>query len=174
MSNSLRDQLLQAGLVTEEQVKKAEQKKKTKPKSKPIHKNTNKLKSKPKQQPQKKKPHSKQSDLAKFYQQRTTQERNEKKTAEKEKQEAAQLKKERNKRARQLINKHKLDDATADIRYNFVVGKTIKYIFVTKEQQQLLEKEKLAITLHAGNRYLIPNEIGKELQKIDPNKIIIF
>ena len=168
MSNSLRDQLLQAGLVTEEQVQKAEQKKKPK---KPRHIQKNK----PKQQvPKKKKSHSNQSDLAKFYQQRTTQERNEKQTAEREKQEAARLKKERNRQARQLINKHKLDDATAEIRYNFVVGTTVKYIFVTKEQQQLLEEEKLAITLHAGNRYLIPNEIGKELQIIDPNKIIIF
>jgi len=149
MSSSLRDQLLQAGLVTKKSTQKPKQK-------------------------QKKKKASPASDLAKFYQQRATQERTEKQEIDRKKQLATQLKKEKRRKIRQLINKHKLDNTLADIRYNFVVTTTIKYIFVTTEQQEQLEQGKLAITFQAGQSYLLPNEIGKEILQITPSKIVIF
>ena len=159
MSSSLRDQLLQAGLVPKERSKKAVQKKKITPSLPP-------KKRKKKIQPA--------SDLAQFYQRRTTQERNEKQEIERKKQAAAKLKKEQHRKVRQLLNKHKLDNTHADIRYNFVVNTTIKYIFVTAEQQKHLEQGKLAITFQAGQSCLIPYEIGKELLSITPHKLVIF
>jgi uncharacterized protein YaiL (DUF2058 family) len=161
MSSSLRDQLLQAGLVPTERTKKTVQKKKITPsqKNKP---------QKRKKQPQPA------SDLAQFYRQRTTQERSEKQEIERKRQAAAKLKKEQHRKIRQLLNKHKLDNTHADIRYNFVVNTTIKYIFVTTEQQKHLEQGKLAITFQAGQSCLIPYEIGKELLSITPHKLVIF
>lgn len=160
MSSSLREQLLQAGLVTKERTKKTEQKKHTPP--------TQKIK------PKKRKKKQAASDLAKFYQQRATQERTEKQYAEQKRQEAAKLKKEQRRKVYQLILKHKLDSTQAEIRYNFVVNTTIKYVFVTTEQQKQLEEGKLAITFQSQQSCLIPTEIGKELLKIMPNKLVVF
>lgn len=163
MGISLRDQLFQAGLVTEEQVIEAEKPRKKKPQA------HNKNKPKPK----KKKPAAT-SDLAKFYQQRTNQERKEKQEEEKQKQEAARLKKERREKVGKLVKAHKIDSDEGEIRYNFVVGKTVKYLFVTDQQLEQLSNGELAITFHSGKRVLIPNEIGKEILAIDPEKIVVL
>lgn len=165
MTTSLRDQLFQAGLVTEEQVKEAEKPKPRKPKTQ-----HNKKHSKPKN----KKPKQESSDLAKFYQQRENQERKEKQEEEQRKKEAAQLKKERRAKIGKLIKEHGINTDEGDLRYNFVVGKTVKYVFVTEEQQAQLSEGKLAITFLGGKRILIPHEIGKEVLAIDPEKIVIL
>jgi len=133
--SSLSDQLLKAGLVTEEQVKKAEEKPKR-------HKSNNKKSQQPNKQQRvsakKPKPKKEPSDLAQFYKERASLERSEKQEAAKKKQEAARIKKETNAKINKLITENLLNDETADIRYNFVVGTTIKYLFVNEEQQQKL------------------------------------
>ncbi len=159
--SSLSDQLLKAGLVTEEQVKKATEKPKFKPK-KIAAKKTNK------------KVRNEQSDLAKFYGERKQQENKEKQEVARKKQEAARLKKEMNEKTNKLISDNLLNDESAEIRFNFVVGTSIKYLFVTKEQQQGLVDGKLAITFLASKRSLIPVEISEEILKINPNKIVII
>ncbi len=170
MANSLRDQLLKAGLVTEEQIEKATSNKK----KKPHQKRTNHPKSKkvaPKTNQNKK---SESSDLAQFYQQRAQLERKEKQEENRRKQEAAKLKKERRQKIGKLIKEHALDTEAGDIRYNFVVGTNIKYLFVTKQQQQQLAEGELAITFLGGKKCLIPVETGKQIIAIDPDKIVIL
>ena len=81
--SSLSDQLLKAGLVTEEQVKKATEKPKFKPKKIAAKKTNKKIR-------------NEQSDLAKFYGERKQQENKEKQEKARKKQEAARLKKEMN------------------------------------------------------------------------------
>jgi len=157
--SSLSDQLLKAGLVTKEQVKKAAEKPKPK---KVATKKTNK------------KVRSEQSDLAKFYGERKQQENKEKQEKARKKQEAARLKKEMNEKTNKLISDNLLNDESAEIRFNFVVGTSIKYLFVTEEQQQDLADGKLAITFLASKRSLIPVEIGEKIQKINPKKIVII
>jgi len=170
LMSSLSDQLLKAGLVTEEQVKKAAEKPKTqKPKGKSKHKPHNKT-------PNKKRPHSKNepSDLANFYKQRATIEKTEKREAEKKKQEAARLKKETNEKINKLLTENLVNEDAADIRYNFVVGTTIKYLFVTEKQQQKLADGELAISFLGGKRALIPVNIAKQILKLNPNKIVVI
>jgi uncharacterized protein YaiL (DUF2058 family) len=174
MSSSLRDQMLKAGLVTEEQVEEANKKKSRK---KPSHSNDNKRQ----QSSRGKKPLNKsrkakkpEDDLARFYNQRNQLERAEKKEAERKKKEAARIKKENRKKIYHLVSKHRIDNDAATIRYNFIVGTTVKYLFVTEEQQEQLGEGKLAITFLGGNRCLIPTEIGQQIQQIDPNKIVVF
>ena len=159
--SSLSDQLLKAGLVTEEQVKKATEKPKFKPK-KIATKKTNK------------KVRNEQSDLAKFYGERKQQENKEKQEKARKKQEAARLKKEMNEKTNKLISDNLLNDESAEIRFNFVVGTSIKYLFVTEEQQQGLADGKLAITFLASKRSLIPIEIAEEILEINPKKIVII
>ncbi len=162
--SSLSDQLLKAGLVTEEQVKKATEKPKRK--IKPKQKKTF-AKKMPKKQ-------TEQSDLAKFYGERKQLENKEKQEATRKKQEAAKLKKEINDKTNKLITDNLLNDDDAEIRFNFVVGTSIKYLFVTEKQQAELMEGKLAITFLASKRSLIPIEIAKQIQEINPKKIVII
>lgn len=163
--SSLSDQLLKAGLVTKEQVEKASEKPKRKPHKR---KNTNNSK------PQKKVVKKETSDLAQFYQERSNQENKEKQDTARAKKEAARIKKETNQKINKLISINLLNDEAADIRYNFVVGTTIKYLFVTEKQQKELIDGELAITFLGGKRSLIPVDIGHEILKINPNKIVII
>ena len=158
--SSLSDQLLKAGLVTEEQVKKATEK----PKKKAAKNNARKKQKRPKEP----------SDLAQFYKERSRLEQKEKQEALRKKQEAARLKQEMNQKINTLISDNLLNDESAEIRYNFVVGSTIKYLFVTEQQQKDLAEGKLAITFLGSKRSLIPVEIGQKIQKINPNKILIM
>ena len=164
--SSLSDQLLKAGLVTEEQIKKASAKPKRIIKTAPKPAEQNKAR------PQKNK--SGDSDLALFYKQRSKLEQSEKQEQIRKKQEAAKLKKETNDKINKLINDNLLNDDTADIRYNFVVGTTIKYVFVTEQQQKDLAEGVIAITFHHGKRALIPAKTAKEISQLNPGKIVIL
>jgi hypothetical protein len=164
--SSLSDQLLKAGLVTEEQVKKSAEKPKFKHK-KPLVK---KMEGNPKKQ----KKQTEQSDLAQFYGERKQLENKEKQEIAHKKKEAARIKKETNAKINKLISDNLLNDETAEIRFNFVVGTSIKYLFVTEKQQNDLSDGKLAITFLASKRSLIPVEIAKQIQEINPKKIVII
>lgn len=168
--SSLSDQLLKAGLVTEEQVKKATEKPKKSKKRTPHTRSNNQSKNKSSTTRKKAK---ESSDLAQFYKQRASVERKEKQEAERKKQEEARIKKETNAKIKKLLTDNKVNDDSADIRYNFVVGTTIKYLFVTEKQQQQLADGALAISFLGGNRVLIPAEIGQQIQQLNPNKIVI-
>jgi len=163
--SSLSDQLLQAGLVTKEQVEKS---------AKKPQRNHKQRKSVTNKKPSNKKPPVKKelTDLEKFYQEREKTERKEKQDAIRAKKQAARIKKETNRKINSLISQNLLNDETADIRYNFVIGTTIKYLFVTEQQQQGLIEGKLAITFLGGKRSLIPVEIARQILKLNPNIIV--
>lgn len=166
--SSFSDQFLKAGLVTEEQVKKAAEKpKRHKPnnKSKPSHKPKRPLSPKAKKDD---------SDLAQFYKERASVEKIEKREVNRKKQEADRIKKEINYKVNKLLSDNRLNDESAEIRYNFVVGTTIKYLFVNDEQQQKLSDGELAISFLGGKRALIPLNIAKEVTQLNPNKIVII
>ena len=82
--------------------------------------------------------------------------------------------KETNDKINKLLTDNLLNDDAAEIRYNFVVGTTIKYLFVTEEQQQKLADGELAISFLGGKRALIPVAIAKQITDINPNKIVII
>ena len=168
--SSLSDQLLKAGLITEDQVKKAAEKPKKHKGKAPHNKN------KPQANKKIKKPAAKKesSDLAQFYKERASLERSEKQEAAKKKQEAARLKKETNDKINKLLSDNLQNDDAAEIRYNFVVGTTIKYLFVTEAQQEKLANGELAISFLGGKRALISAEIAKQITALNPNKIVIM
>lgn len=163
---SLSDQLLKAGLVTEEQIKKAIEKPKIfkkEPKKATKQNEVKPLKNK-----------KADSDLAQFYKQRASLENSEKQEQLRKKQLAAKLKKETNDKINKLINDNLLNDETAEIRYNFVVGTNIKYVFVTEQQQRDLADGNTAITFHNGKRALVSASIAKEITQLNPEKIVIL
>ncbi|MGB1254418.1 MAG: DUF2058 family protein [Thiolinea sp.] len=179
MSNSLSDQLLKAGLITQDQIEKADQdkqKKKEQARAKFKKKNgnpVNKAKSQPAQQKPAKKQGKQPSDLAKFYQQRNQAEQAERAAEEKRKREAAERRRKTRKQIRQLIQENIKNTEDASIRYNFVVGETVKYLFVTDDQQKLIASGELSITFMDGKRCLIPTEVGEQILALDPEKVVV-
>ena len=173
--SSIRDQLLKAGLVTEEQVKQAE----TKPKSvkkntKPNNKNkTAKSGSSPKKRAEKPAKTHEPSDLELFYKQRSATEKAEQAEQEKQRKEAARIRKINRAKIGALIRDNAKNEESADIRYNFVVGSSVKYLFVTEAQQALLSAGELAIAFLGERRCLITPEVADQIQAIEPSRLII-
>ena len=183
MSNSLSDQLLRAGLITQEQIAKADddkQKQKERARAKfkkkassPQAQAKNKT-AKPANKPKPaKKPTKEASDLAKFYQQRNQVEQAERTAEEKRKREVAERRRKTRKQIRQLIEGNVKNDEEATIRFNFVVGETVKYLFVTEEQQTQIAAGELSITFMDGKRCLISSEIGEQILALDPDKVMV-
>lgn len=169
---SLRDQLLKAGLVTKEQAEQANQKK-------PSHiGKAGFTKQKPKAAPrQVRKTHTptrEPSDLEQFYRERDQLERTERQAQERLARERAARKKEIREKVRALLEGKLQNRKDAEIRYNFVVGNNIKYLYVTEQQQQQLADGSLAITFLEGKRCLITADIAQQLQAIDPGKLVIL
>ena len=179
MSNSLRDQLLKAGLATQAQVDKAEQDKQRpqtrKPQERLEKREQTARPSKPQQEPKAKKPASpSEEDLAQFYSARDKAEREEKLAQERRQREASERKKQVRQQVKTLLEGQILNQTEAEIRYNFVVGETIKYLYVTAEQQIQLAQGQLAITFLEGKRCLISLELAQQIQAIDPDKLIVI
>ena len=172
--SSIRDQLLKAGLVTEEQVKQAE----TKPKSKPrSNKNTRTASGAAKNKTNTKKPPVKKrelTDLERFYKERDAKDQAEKAEQDKQRKEAARIRKEKRAKIGSLIKNNLVNDENAENRYNFVVGSSVKYLFVTEAQQEQLAKGELAIVFLGEKRCLIPADIGKQILSIEPSRIVII
>jgi hypothetical protein len=177
MSNSLRDQLLKAGLITQEQIEQANQPKpkEAAPKAQSVKKaarppqTTRPTAAKPPV-----KPKSIDEDLAKFYKERETIERNERLEAERQQRELAARRKAVRGQIQALINENLQNVADAEIRYNFVVGENIKYVYVTEAQQTQLANGELALTFLEGKRCIIPLETAQAITELDPDKIIII
>ncbi len=183
MAHSLRDQLLKAGLVTEAQIEKANQPKpafsqKAPPRDKaPRRENRPTVVSEKPQRTENKAPHpapKEKSDLEQFYAARAKTEREEREQAEQRQREIAARRKQTREQVAALIttNLQNVDDA--DIRYNFVVGDNIKYLYVTEVQQQALAAGELAITFLGGKRCLIPLDIAQQILALDPDKLIVI
>ena len=172
--SSIRDQLLKAGLVTEEQVKHAETK--PKPSGKKNNKPSNKH-SKAKPQSKKATPAAKKkelSDLELFYKERESTEKAEQAEQDRARKEAARIRKQNRAKIGALIRDNAQNDEAADIRYNFVVGSSVKYLFVTEAQQALLSAGQLAIAFLGEKRCLISPEVGEQIKAIEPSRIVIL
>lgn len=183
MANSLRDQLLKAGLVTEKQVEQANQPKPRPPRQAPTkHQpappdNRQPRTAKPPQPKENKAPRpapKEKSDLAQFYEARAQTEREERQQAEQRQREIAARRKQTREQVATLINGNLRNVDDAEIRYNFVVGDNIKYLYVTEQQQQDLADGALAITFLGGKRCLIPLETAQQILALDPDKLVVI
>ncbi|HFD87735.1 MAG TPA: DUF2058 family protein [Gammaproteobacteria bacterium] len=165
MKNALQEQLLKAGLATEDQMIKP-RKKPGKPASRPARKPRGKP-----NQPGKKRPArpSSQSDLAAAY---AARQRAEKEEAEQKRRAKAKKKANRSK-IRQITLEHCKNVAEAEIPFQFMVGSNIKKVYVTAEQRNQLLEGKLQITFQDGKRCLIPAETATKIHELDPGKLII-
>jgi len=184
MANSLQDQLLNTGIASEEQLQHALDSKKrprnnakNKPRRSPLKTVSKEAKvaekpiEKPIEKPKKaKKPPS---DLAQFYKKRSKFEKNTREEAARKQREAKLLRKENMRKIRKIVLDNIQNTENAEIRYNFIVGSSIKYLHVTEAQQTALSAGELAITFLGRRRCLIPVSIIDAIRAVEPSTLII-
>jgi len=156
MDNSLREQMLKAGLVSKKQAKKLEQQTKIKVR-KQKNNNTIDTDSIAYQVAQKQK-----AEVAR------TKELNRLKEEER-------LQREFQAQIRDIIQRHRINKPNADITYNFIEsGKLVKQISVTNQQQQQLTNGYLAIAYLDEAYHLIPAPIAEKLLERVPEIIVCY
>ncbi len=164
MKNALQEQLLKAGLATEDQLAKPKPARR-----KPRQQKGRKGGGKPGRPQQTGKARRDDSDLARAWAARQKAEREE---AERKKQLKAQRKANRAK-IRQLTLDNCLNSDEAEIPFQFMVGSNIKNIYVTEQQRKQLLSGELRITFQDGKRCLIPAAVASQIHELDPEKLII-
>lgn len=155
MSNSLRDQLIKAGLATEEHLKRA------RASDRRQHRQANQQKRAGGQKPQ--------SEAARLAAEAAAREKakaqalNRERQAEKERL-AAEA------QARDLVVKSEISrpPSDKDIAFNFTHGGKIKYIYVNPDLHKQLVAGKLAICRTRGRFRVVPVEVARKVQPIAP------
>ncbi len=158
MSNPFQEQFLKAGLVNQQQVKKAQRDKNKQHKQK--------------QKPSKKAPAV---DEAKLKAQ---------KLAEEQANRARELNKKKEEQARQkaisaeinqLIKDHFIKrDEKCDIAYNFQHDNKVKHIYVNADMKQQIINGKLGIARIEGRYELVPQAIAEKIQQRNEKRVILF
>jgi uncharacterized protein YaiL (DUF2058 family) len=152
MSLSLREQLLQAGLVTQKQVKKAEQQ--TRP-------------------PQQSKKQREQPDPRVLAAQKA---QAEKAARDQELNRKKQEKAERNARwaqIRQLVSEHRIvRSEECEMVFNFVDNNAIKRIYVTPVLREQINRNVLAIVRCDGKYELVPTEIADRIRERETKAVV--
>lgn len=155
MGISLRDQLLNAGLVNEKQAKQA-------------------TKQKQKQERLERKGQIEKDDSQR---QAVTQAQQEKAERDRELNRQQQEKLDQKARAaqvKQLIDNSRLPKLDTDDYYNFVDGKKVKRISVNALLRDKLSRGSLAIVRHGGGYEIIPRDAALKIQERDAQRILLL
>lgn len=167
MSSSLQDQLVKAGLVSEDRAKKLSEKPRRR--GGKHHGKAHGQGRKKKGSRARKKGGS--SDLAKAYAIRAQTERREREEEAARRKAEAQRRKQAKAALKKIINEHKLNDEKAEVPRNFEYRGRIKRIYVTPKQQQALTEEELGIAMVAGRSFLLPLEAMAEVEKVQAEAV---
>ena len=74
---------------------------------------------------------------------------------------------------RRLVRSQQLNEKDAEVAYHFVVGKLIKRLYVTPEQHRRLCAGELAIAVVGERNYLISLPTAEQLLALDPNAVVV-
>jgi uncharacterized protein YaiL (DUF2058 family) len=158
MSNSLSDQLLKSGVVSEQEVKKA--------------RNETSSKKKKARKPKKKERGAEESEAAKFAKQvdeaKRARDRDLNKQREAERQREADEKAARE----MLVNNEIARGNDATLTYNFTFDNRIKKLNVTQEQRDGLANGRLAIGRTRGQFRLVDRKTAERIQSMAPFLIV--
>ena len=173
MAESLRDQLLKSGLVS--QLKPA--------KPMPAHASTSKPpggekprgKSQATDHKQKQKPRDRDDiDLGKAFALRNQAESRERQRAQHEQEQRAREKKERRLKLATAVAGKSLNAEDADVARHFQHGDKIRRVYVTAAQLPLLNGGELGVVQHSGRMLLVTREIALAVQVIDPDQLLLL
>lgn len=156
MSNPFQDQLLKAGMVTKQQVKKANQQKGKAKKEQ----NTNKLKSADETQLK--------IQQAADAKQKRDRELNQRKQ-EQARQQALSVE------INQLISNNMIvRDERCEITYNFEHNNKIKRIYVNDDMKAKIIQGKLGIARIEGRYELVPQTVAEKIQQRNPKRVVLL
>lgn len=160
MSNSLRDQLLKAGLADEKQVKaiEAEKHKQRKRARKGAKNRVTTTETEEARQ------------IAQMYRQRQA-ERDRELNRQREEE---RKQKERAAQARDLVQRTAIKRADGDIAYNFTLGPRIKRLYVSAAEQKQLVEGKLAIVRRKNAFSLVPADTARKLQSLESKLLVHY
>lgn len=172
MSSSFADQLLKAGLVSEEDVTKAEQQKQQKK-----HKKRPASHKKPgKRPPKKAKPVPKGdgsvANAAASKILNTSQVEADKSKEKKAQQEFAEQRRIMNIKINELIKDQPVEEPQGEHKFSYVYEGKVRGIYVSESQQKRLAAAELAVTVIKAKTKLIPISLVEPLQAIDPKRFI--
>ncbi len=169
MRNSLQDQLLKSGLVTEEQLEGARAPgRKRRPRAR---KRKNKAPSEPAPPSIEKREAPRPIAKLRSDQQRSAHILRDSKLGGQSPEQRA--KKQRQREALRLAEQNKLNAGDAEIAHHFVRGRRVKRIYLTPEQRGLLLRGELAIVGIEGNHYLVPNAVVDQILALLPETFVL-
>lgn len=157
MSNPFQEQLLKAGLVSKQQVQKAQQ---DKQKAKKQQHNNKKIKV---------------VDESKIQAQKAADEKalRDRELNQKKQEQARQ--KAISAEIDQLITSNHIErDDSCDLAYNFEHQKKIKRIYINADMQKQIAQGKLGIARITGQYELIPKAIAEKIQQRNDKRVILF
>ena len=79
----------------------------------------------------------------------------------------------RNAEVKQLIETHRLPRTDGDIAHNFILGKKIKRMYVTREQQAQLIVGTIVIATQKDRHDLVPAAVGEKILQRDPRCVVL-
>lgn len=159
MSESLRDQLLKAGL---------------KPVRKPASARPGAAHSTAPVSRPKRKPGAEEFDLARAYAIRAQAEKVERERSEREMQQQAQARRERKRRLHELLEGKSLNREDAEHPRHFEHTSKIRRIYVTTEQLQQINAGELGVVVQAGRFLLCTRETALQAQTIAPDAVALL
>ena len=155
MANSLSDQLLKAGLATEQDVKRVDSEKRRQKRQK-----------KPRNMAPPKTEAAAAAERARAEKRMRDQALNREREAEKRR-------KANESAARDLVIKHEIPHGKeGDIAFHFTQDKKVKHIYVTAAQQKKLAAGELAIGRTRGRYRLLPREVAERVKPLAPFLIV--
>ena len=155
MGNSLQEQLLKAGLVSEQRIKETRAGKRKDGKQGG------------KRGPDPDDPARRAAEAARAEKAHKDRELN--RQREKEAQKRA-----RENEVRQLIHAHRVVREAGDVAYNFADGSTLKRLYVNKDQHGRLVDGRLAIVRQDTFYEIVPAEIAERLRARDPSLVLVW
>jgi len=67
---------------------------------------------------------------------------------------------------RQMVSENRQNNPKADVNYRFVMGSQIRQVYVTAAQRTQLLAAKLAVVDFANRQWLVPVEVGQKIQAL--------
>lgn len=159
MSESLRDQLLKAGL------KPAREQKPARPQARAAQP--------PRSKPERK-PSDEELDLARAYAIRAQAEKAERERSEREKQQQAQARRERKQRLHELLEGKSLNREEAEHPRHFEHAGKIRRVYVTAEQLRRVNAGELGVVVQAGRFLLVTREVALQAQAISAETLALL
>ena len=178
MSDSLKDQLLKLGFKSAPPPPRPLQKAKGEQHPNPQRPGKSPHRQKPSDPARKDRRSREEIDLARAYAIRAQKEKDERISAEKQRQEEARIRRENKAKLLELLGRASLNVAEAEIARHFEYGGRIRRVYVTPEQLRAVNAGELAVVQHAGRYCLVTLKDADTAQhwmpgclalKVDPN-----